>query len=613
MTHDPQPGPVPRWHRRLSVRLGAGVVLVLVAAMALAGIWIDRQESRRFEEQHREHAAQVSVMVGRTLSERMLAGGGAGVWRDVTAVSRELKEAVGAARILVLSRDGRVKATTDPALEGHRFSREGDAECAGCHVSGASRFPASVIRTEDSGRLLRVVGAIDKQPACAGCHREPETFRGMIAVDFDLSALDGAARARVRLLLAAGAAAAAGMALFIFLLLRSLVHAPIADLVHSAQVLGEGNLGFRIRVRRDDELGLLTSEFNRMAGRIQRQVDHIEAGRRETELLYSLVVEVSQSLEVAEVRGAVLKVLRERLPFRRMLFCVQTAERSWSTEILEVSGEDRVFSGGGELGAILSGGDAGIEAALPGVPPALVREVDRDRAVAEATVDGTRHFALPFEHRGRLAGIVVASHPAQPKAMEADARLLYSLSVHIGLALDNALNFTQSITDGLTGLANKRHGLVRLAEALYVAKRHGIPVSLMMVDIDFFKRVNDAHGHLAGDAVLRAVAERIRAACRSGDVVARYGGEEFMIVLPHTPAALLAGLGERLRRSVEREPVPLPGGAAPLSVTVSIGATACDAAADTPESIIARADEALYAAKRAGRNRVMVAAPPGQS
>ena len=543
----------------------------------------------------------------------MLAGGGAGVWRDVTSVSRELKDAVGAARILVLARDGRVKATTDPALEGHRFSREVDAECAGCHASGATRFPSSVIRPDGSGRLLRVVGAIDKQPACAACHKEPETFRGMIAIDFDLSALDGAARERERLLLAVGAAAAAGMALVIILLLRSLVHGPIADLARAAQALGEGNLGTRIHVRRGDELGLLTGEFNRMAGRIEGQVDRIEAGRREMELLYNLVVEVSQNLEVAQVRSAVLKVLHERLPFQRLLFCVQVAEGAWSTEILDASGAVEVFSGGGDLAAVLSGGDAGIEAALPGVPPALAREVDRDRAVAEATVGGTRHFALPFEHRGRMAGIVVASHPAQPQAMEADAKLLNNLSVHIGLALDNSLNFTQSITDGLTGLANKRHGLVRLAEALYVSKRHGIPVSLMMADIDYFKKVNDTHGHLAGDAVLRTVAERIRAGCRTGDVVSRYGGEEFMIVLPHTPAGLLAGLGERLRRSVERDPVPMPGGAEPLAVTVSIGAAACEAGADTPESIIARADAALYDAKRTGRNRVVVAAPRGQS
>lgn len=591
------------WHRRLSVRLGAGVVLVLVVALALAGAWIGRQEHRRFEEQHREHAAQVSRMVGRALSERMLAGGGAGVWRDVTEVSRELQAAVGARRILVLARDGRVKATTDAALEGHRFSRETDPECVDCHGAGMRRFPSSVLRGEGGERLLRVVGAIEKQPACSKCHVEDEAFRGMIAIDFDLSGPEEAARERERLLLAIGAVATAGMALLLHFLLRGLVHGPIGDLSRSSRELGAGNLASRIAVRRDDELGRLTGEFNRMAGRIQEQVDRIEGSRREMELLYSLVVEVSQNLDVAQVRGAVLKVLRERMPFRRLLFCVEVTDSGWSTEILDASAGDEVFSGGGDLGAILTGKGAGIEAALPGVPPQLVREACEERRAVRALVGESHYLVLPFEHRGRLAGIVVASHAAQ--TAPPDEALLDNLSVHIGLALDNALNFTQSITDGLTGLANKRHGLVRLEEALYVARRHGIPVSLMMVDIDFFKKVNDTHGHLAGDTVLKAVAARIRADCRTGDVVARYGGEEFMIVLPHTPAAAIAELAERLRQCVAREPVGIAGGST-LAVTVSIGAAACESGVDTAESLIARADEALYAAKRGGRNRVVV-------
>ena len=602
--------PLP-WHQRLSVRLGAGVVLVLVAALALAGAWIGRQEHRRFEEQHREHAAQVSRMVARALSERMLAGGGAGVWRDVTQVSRELQAAVGARRILVLARDGRVKASTDASLEGHRFVRATDPECIDCHGAEMRRFPSSVIRGEGGDRLLRVVGAIEKQPACSRCHVETEAFRGMIAIDFDLSGPEEAARDRERLLLAIGAAAAAGMSLLLFFLLRALVHAPVGDLSRSARELGAGNLASRIAVRRDDELGRLTGEFNRMAGRIQGQVDRIETGRREMELLYNLVVEVSQNLEVAQVRGAVLKVLGERMPFRRLLFCVETADGTWSTEVRDASAGDQVFSGVGDLGEILAGAGAGIEAALPGVPPPLVREACEARRAVRAAVGATHFLVLPFEHRGRLAGIVVASHAAQ--AQPPDEALLDNLSVHIGLALDNALNFTQSITDGLTGLANKRHGFVRLEEALYLARRHGVPVSLLMVDIDHFKKVNDTHGHLAGDAVLKAVAARIRDDCRTGDLVVRYGGEEFMVVLPHTPAASLAELGERLRLGVARLPVPLPGGESSLEVTVSIGAAACGAGTETPESLIARADEALYAAKRAGRNRVVVAPPQDQS
>lgn len=598
----------PPWRQRLSARLAAGVVLVLVAALCLAGAWIGQREHQRYESQYREHAAQVSRMVARALSERMLAGGGAGVWRDVTEVSREFQAAVGAKRILVLARDGRVKSTTDASLEGHRFSRETDPECAECHGAGMKRFPSAVVRAGDGGRLLRVVGAIEKRPGCEGCHREPEAFRGMIAIDFDLSGIEAAARDRERLLAGIGVVAALSMAGFIIALLRALVHRPIGDLARSARALGEGNLHSRIAVRRDDELGRLAGEFNRMAGRIREQVDHIESGRREMELLYNLVVEVSRNMEVTQVRSAVLKVMGERLPYRQLLFCVAAGERGWSTQVRDVSGRDESFSGAGDLSRIVAGDDAAIEAALPGIPAALVREACGERRVVLSRDGGSDHLVLPLEHRGRLAGIVVASHGAP--AQVPDEALLRNLAVHIGLALDNALNFTQSITDGLTGLANKRHGLVRLEEALYLARRHGVPVSLMMVDVDYFKKVNDVHGHLAGDAVLKGVAARLRADSRIGDIVARYGGEEFMVILPHTPAAALEDLAERMRQAVQAQPVALPDGVTSITVTASVGAAQCEADTDTPASLIARADEALYAAKRAGRNRVVVA--PGR-
>lgn len=596
--------PLP-WHRRLSARLSAGVVVILVAALVLAGVWIESLDQERFETQHREHAAQVSRMVTRALSDRMLAGGGAAVWQDVTALSLELQQAIGARRILVLARDGRVKATTDTALAGHRFSREKDPECVDCHGAGMRPFPSAVIR-EDAGRVLRVVGAIEKRPACGACHKETELFRGMIAIDFDLAGLSAAARERQRLLATVGAAATIGTLALLLLLVRGLVHRPLGDVARSARALGAGEFGTRIAVRRDDEVGRLAAEFNRMAGLIQDQVTRIESSRREMELLYNLVVEVSQSLEVEQVRGAVLKVLRERMDFRRLMFCVEFADGVWSTELADAAGNHQVFSGQGLLAEIVAGDDKAIGACLPGVPVDLVREAGRERRSIQGHAGGEHVLVLPFEHRGRLTGVVVAT---QPRAATApDGALLENLTAHISLALDNAFHFTRSITDSLTGLANKRHGTARLDEALYVARRHGVPVSLLMIDIDYFKKVNDTHGHLAGDAVLREVARRLRNDCRTGDIVARYGGEEFMVILPHTAAPVLEELGERLRRSIESEPFTLPGGRA-IAVTASVGAALGEPRHDRPDTLISRADLALYSAKREGRNRVVVASP----
>ncbi len=156
----------------------------------------------------------------------------------------------------------------------------------------------------------------------------------------------------------------------------------------------------------------------------------------------------------------------------------------------------------------------------------------------------------------------------------------------------------RSITDQLTGLYNRRHLELALATECERARRHGHPVSLLLLDIDHFKAYNDSHGHLAGDEVLRRVGQLLRETVRAGDCAARYGGEEFVVVLPNTGTDGAVDLAERLRQGMRDE--AFEGG----TVTASVGVTQSPTKEFTPESLIAAADEALYRAKREGRDRV---------
>jgi diguanylate cyclase (GGDEF)-like protein len=156
--------------------------------------------------------------------------------------------------------------------------------------------------------------------------------------------------------------------------------------------------------------------------------------------------------------------------------------------------------------------------------------------------------------------------------------------------------------DALTGLPNRRAFEEDLAREAARAARTGAPLAVVVLDVDRFKAVNDAHGHAAGDAVLRAVAARAGAAVRAGDVLARVGGEEFAILLAGTDLARAVEAAERIRRALAAAPVEAAGRA--LRVTASFGCAALGAG-EAPQALVARADARLYEAKRDGRDRVV--------
>ncbi len=126
-----------------------------------------------------------------------------------------------------------------------------------------------------------------------------------------------------------------------------------------------------------------------------------------------------------------------------------------------------------------------------------------------------------------------------------------------------------------------------------------------MLDIDYFKSINDTHGHDAGDDVLREFAIRVRKSIRGIDLACRYGGEEFVIIMPETDMAVATIVAERLRRRIASEAFPISQGAGAIEVTISIGIATLDTADDNAATILKRADQALYRAKRDGRNRVV--------
>ena len=162
--------------------------------------------------------------------------------------------------------------------------------------------------------------------------------------------------------------------------------------------------------------------------------------------------------------------------------------------------------------------------------------------------------------------------------------------------------------DALTGAYNRKHFAERLTSELAYAKRHKTPLSLLMFDLDHFKRINDTLGHLGGDHVLRSVAALVKKTLRAEDVFARYGGEEFAIIARGIDVEKAFLFGERVRAIIEM--ARLEFNKTPIPVTVSVGAASLVCCTDpSADGLVAKADERLYAAKRGGRNRTVGAAP----
>ncbi|HSN39896.1 MAG TPA: GGDEF domain-containing protein [Burkholderiales bacterium] len=170
----------------------------------------------------------------------------------------------------------------------------------------------------------------------------------------------------------------------------------------------------------------------------------------------------------------------------------------------------------------------------------------------------------------------------------------------------------ETVTDPVTGVFNRRYLDRRLSKEVASARRYGLPLSILLLDIDHFKQINDRHGHQAGDRVLAALGEIVAGELREPDVLVRYGGEEFLVITPHTPLRDAADVAERLRKRIESHDFNLanaPGGIYRIKVTASIGVASLGDGVDTSERLVHNADANLYRAKQEGRNRVIAGTP----
>lgn len=483
----------------------------------------------------------------------------------------------------------------------------------------SSPFPWS---SGAGGEVLYPLGGV----ACGGCHTGEATLRsGVLQLTIDEPAL----RTEVaQVFLNASwflSLFVLTLAATVVLAVRAFVSKRIARLVAIMKRAENGDLVVRAPDLGHDELGGLALAFNRMLARLtdlkaieidtQRDLERartdlelkaeLENRVGELQILYDLARTIASSLDLNEVLQRVASVVPLKLQVPK--FSIMLLNADGKLEVLKahpshVGSEGHTFS----IGEGVCGRAAELRRSW------YVPDLEKDELFWVRGTGGEREqgclLSVPMVRGEELLGVLNFERPRKSDFGPDEMEFLSAVADQVGLAVQNARLHEQtvalSITDPLTGVPNRRYLFQQLDAEIARAARFSHPLTVLMIDIDHFKHLNDSAGHAAGDDVLRQVCQLMRQNLRKVDTLARYGGEEFVVLLPQISLGESLEVAEKLRRSVAEGNLEhgknQPGG----KVTISVGVACLPRDATDQAKLVDCADSALYASKRAGRDKV---------
>ena len=389
--------------------------------------------------------------------------------------------------------------------------------------------------------------------------------------------------------------------------LARLIARPLEELTEGARAIAGGSFDHRIPVRSNDEVGQLALSFNEMSDHLDKTITDLEASRDQLQRTVDRVGATLRSThDMGQILDSILSTASDAVLADAGCLWLFTGTRDELYPALsrgvDQDALDRLRVGEGIAGLAA---ERGITVKLPteGGGPKHSRNEPRFPVT----------LAVPLYSAQRVTGVIALYREGAVPFDQKDLDTVVFLAEQGGVAIENVLLHEDaqrlSLTDGLTGVWNRRYLQMQFRQTLASANRFDRPFSVLMLDLDNFKVVNDTHGHQRGDAILIEFAQRAGAALREIDTFVRYGGEEFVCLLSETDISGARTTAEKIRQTIASEPFTAVG-EEPVTVSVSIGVACYPLHGNGYQSLIEAADQALYQAKEDGRDRVRVAKRP---
>lgn len=468
---------------------------------------------------------------------------------------------------------------------------------AGRHQPSGAALPralAALLKGPDRRGLISLGGTRYSAAAVALDSAAGRPVVELVAVEPTAQIGPTAGQLAGPLALAVAAILLLGMLLMV-LLIEHYLNRPLRRLNQAVHSLGQNGYAHPITVSGSDEVARLAANFELMRRQLHRQLVRTRGSS-------VIAATLSSNVALEQALSQVLNILRELIAVQIAMILVRPQPGTGAGYLITTGVPDPPLEW-----PELEAGD-GLVARLLREPRFVARALvaPSERGALERRLDVTDCLAEPLRYEGRDLGILILANKHLPFSEE-DTVVCGKVAeqVVVAVAKDARLTATQreATTDAMTGLYNYRFLIGYLDQQVNVADRAGSSLSVLMLDLDHFKRVNDAHGHQSGDQVLRSFAALLIETIRKSDLAARYGGEEFVVVMANTGRDEAQLVAEKIRAAAEQADVELPDSER-LRVTVSVGGVTFPEGSRGARNLLDLADRALYAAKRGGRNRV---------